>query len=195
VPADTLHGRAVHAYGDGALLVVSNLGTAYVPSAERSVLRTYLAALRADGIGWTLSRYERDGVRALAKLRGYPTCTGARDDDLAVCVEQGRRATHVWSVARSGAVVDLGALSRRYDRAVASPSGHVVASSYDGRSIAVVDVPRRRGVRASLPAGDYSYLREVHATDGRVAAVLGTDQGLRIAVYRLEPAARSVVVR
>ena len=195
VPADTLHGRAVHAYGDGALLVVSNLGTAYVPSAERSVLRTYLAALRADGIGWTLSRYERDGVRALAKLRGYPTCTGARDDDLAVCVEQGRRATHVWSVARRGAVVDLGAMSRRYDRTVASPSGHVVASSYDGRSIAVVDVPRRRGVRASLPAGDYSYLREVHATDGRVAAVLGTDQGLRIAVYRLEPAARSVVVR
>ena len=194
VPADTLYSHAVHAYGDGAMLVVSSVGSPYVPTTQRSVLRTYLSALRGDGIGWTISRHERDGVRPLAQLRGYPTCTGTLDDD-AVCVEQGRRATRVWSVARNGAIVDLGALSRRYDRAVASPSGHVVASSYNGRSIAIMDVPRRRGVRASLPAGDYSYLREVHATDGRVAAVLGSEQGMRIAVYRLEPTARDVVTR
>jgi Zn-dependent protease with chaperone function len=196
VPADTMYGHAVHAYADGSMLVVSNAGPVFVPSTRRSVLRTYLAALRADGTSWTISRYERDGVRTLAKLRGYPTCTGTHDDDVAVCVERGRRATHVWSVARSGTVVDLGALSRRFDRATASPSGHVVASSYGGRSIAIVDVPRRRGVRASLPVGDYSYLREVQASDGRVAAVLGEEQGLRIAVYRLDPAtARSVVTR
>ena len=195
VPADTTYSHAVHAYGDGAMLVVSNVRGADVPSPQRSVLRTYLAALRADAIGWTISRHERDGVHALAQLRGYPTCTGTHDDDLAVCVEQGRRATHVWSVPRNGAVVDLGALSRRYDRTVASPGGHVVASSYSGRSIAIVDVPRRRGVRVSLPAGDHTYLREVHATDGRVAAVLGGEHGLRIAVYRLEPAARDVVSR
>jgi len=150
VPADTLYGRAVYAYGDGAMLVVSHVPGTGVPSAQYSLLRTYLTALRGDGMRWTLSRYERDGSHALAQLRGYPTCTSTRDDDMAVCVEQGRRATHVWSVGRTGAV-DLGALSRRYDRTVASTSGHVVASSHNGRAIAIVDVPRRRGVRVSLP--------------------------------------------
>jgi heat shock protein HtpX len=187
LPADTLYAQAVHAYGDGALLVVSSARRAQPSSARRSMLSSYVAALRGDAIGWTISRYQRDGRHVLAQLHGYPTCTGTHADDLAVCVEARRRGTHVWSVARSGAVADLGALSSRYDRAVPSPSGYVVASTVGGRSIAIVDVARRRGVRTSLPAGDFSYLREVHATAGHLVAVLGAEQGMRIAVYRLDP--------
>ena len=190
VPADTLYGRPVHAYGDGATLVVAQAPRSMPPAAQRSVMSSYLWALRGDAIGWTLSRYERDGSQTLTRLRGYPTCASTLGDDVAVCVEQSRRGTHLWSVARRGAVVDLGRLSRRYDRASATPSGHVVASTYGGRALAIIDVERRHGVRTSLPSGDFSYLGEVSATDARVVAVLGGTQGTRIAVYRLDEAGR-----
>jgi Zn-dependent protease with chaperone function len=191
VPADTLYGSPVHAYRDGATLVVRQAPRSDLLAPQpRSVVRTYLMALRGDMISWTLSRYERDGSHALARLRGFPTCASTPNDDVAACVEQRRRGTHLWSVARQGAVVDLGKLSSRYERASATPNGHVVASTYTGRSLAIIDVARRRGVRTSLPSGDYSHLSEASATDARVVAVLVGEQGARIAVYRLD-AARS----
>ena len=148
-----------------------------------------------DAVGgaltWTLWRFERDGSHAVQRLRGYPTCAASTEDDVAVCVEQGRRSTRVWRVVRD-TVVDLGALPRRYDRAAASQGGTVVASSYSGRAIAIVDAARRRGIRTSLPAGDYSYVRELSAANDVVLAVLGTAQGLELAVYRLGMNPRAV---
>jgi len=94
----------------------------------------------------------------------------------------------VWRIVRD-TVVDLGTLSRRYDRATASQGGTVVASSYSGRAIAIIDAARRRGTRTSLPVGDYSYVRELSAANDVVLAVLGTAQGLHLAVYRLETGA------
>jgi len=44
----------------------------------------------------------------------------------------------------------------------------------------------RRGVRTSLPAGDYTYVREISATDTTVLAVLATEKGMRLGVYRVE---------
>ena len=194
VPADTLYGRPVHAYRDGATLVVAQDARRALLGTQRSVVRTYLAAFRGDLVGWTLSRYERDGGHALVRLRGYPTCASTARDDVAVCVEQRRRGTHLWSVARGGAAVDLGRVSSRYERASATPGGHVVASTYGGRSVAIIDIVGRRGVRTSLPSGDFSYLSEISATDARVVAVLGGEQGSRIVVYRLV-AAQPLVAR
>jgi hypothetical protein len=192
VPADTLYGRPVHSYHDGATLVVAQDARRALLGTQRSVVRTYLAAFRGDLIGWTLSRYERDGGHALVRLRGYPTCASTAQDDVAVCVEQRRRGTHLWSVARGGAAVDLGRVSSRYERAKATPGGHVVASTYGGRSVAIIDVVGRRGVRTSLPSEDFSYLSEISATDARVVAVLGGEQGSRIVVYRLVAAPKLV---
>jgi Zn-dependent protease with chaperone function len=196
VPADSLRGQAVYSYRDGATLVLATSPRRAEDFAARSIIATYFAALRGDAIDWTIWRYERGGSREVMHLRGYPTCA-AMADDAAVCVEQRGRAARMFSLARDGGLVDLGALSYRYDRASASPSGQVVASSFRGRRVAIVDVAHRRGVRTSLPAGDYSYLREISATDEVVGAVLGTSQGLRLAVYRLAPevAGASVAVR
>ena len=191
VPVDTLRGQSVFSYRDGATLVVgaspSNLGAL----SGRSVVASYLAALRGDALTWTLWRFERDGSHAVQRLRGYPTCAASTEDDVAVCVEQGRRSTRVWRIVRD-TVVDLGTLSRRYDRATASQGGTVVASSYSGRAIAIVDPARRSGTRTSLPVGDYSYVRELSGANDVVLAVLGTPQGLQLAVYRLGMNARAV---
>ncbi|MFL5617828.1 MAG: M48 family metalloprotease [Gemmatimonadaceae bacterium] len=185
VPADTLRGQVVYSYGDGASLVLGASPRLVGDIARRSVVASYLSALRGDGVSWTLWRFGRDGSRVVKSLRGYPTCVASADVDVAICVEQGRRAARVWRVERD-AFVDLGALSRRYDRATASQGGTVVASSYRGHAIAIVDAMHRRGVRTSLPAGDYSYVREISATDTTVLALLGTARGMRLAVYRLE---------
>jgi hypothetical protein len=185
VPADTVRGQAVFSFRDGATLVVGasprNLGALY----GRSIVASYIAALRGDALTWTLWRLERGGSRAVSSLRGYPTCAASSEDDVAVCVEQGRRTTRVWRVARDS-LVDLGTLSRRYDRATAGQGGTVVASSYSGGAIAVVDAARRRGIRTSLPAGDHSYVREISGANHVVVAVLGTAQGLCLALYRVE---------
>jgi hypothetical protein len=58
--------------------------------------------------------------------------------------------------------------------------------------VAIIDVVGRRGVRTSLPSADFSYLSEISATDARVVAVLGGEQGARIVVYRLETAKKLV---
>jgi hypothetical protein len=193
VPADSLRGQVVYSYRDGAALVIGVAPHDVDALRRRSIVATYFAALRGSAMDWTIWRYERVGSRVVMRMRGYTTCAGLAEDDVAVCVEQGRRTTHLWRVARDGGVVDLGGLPSRYDRAVTSTGGHVVASSYRGNSIAIVDVAHRRGVRTSLPAGDFTYLREVSATDAAVLALLGTEQGLRLAVYRLEPAAAESV--
>jgi hypothetical protein len=61
----------------------------------------------------------------------------------------------------------------------------VVASSFSGRAIAIVDAAKRSGIRTSLPEGKHSYVREISAANDVVLAVLGTAQGLQLAVYRL----------
>ncbi|HKP14991.1 MAG TPA: M48 family metallopeptidase, partial [Gemmatimonadaceae bacterium] len=193
LPADTLRGQPVFSFSDGATLVIGTSPSALGSLSGRSFITSYLAMLRGDALRWTLWRFDREGSSAVKTLRGYPTCAASTEDDVAVCVEQGRRSTRVWRIARD-TFVDLGILSRRYERATASQGGAVVASSYNGRAIAIVDAARQRGIRTSLPAGDYSYVREISAANDAVLAVLGTPQGgLRLAVYRLEtdaPAAR-----
>ena len=145
----------------------------------------YDTVYQRNAIVWTLWRFDRDGSHAVKGLSGYPTCAAAADDAAAICVEQGRRTTHLWRAERN-AIVDLGTLSRRYDRATASDGGTVVASSYRGHAVAVVDAMRRRGVRTSLPVRDYSWVREISASDSTVVALLSTQQGMRIAVYRIQ---------
>ena len=184
VPADTLRGQTVFSFRDGATLVVgaspSNFGALY----GRSMIVSYLAALRGNMLTWTLWRLERDGSRVVMRMRGYPTCAASAEEDVAVCAEQGRRSTRVWRIERD-AVTDLGQLSRRFDRATTSPGGTVVASSYTGRTIAIVDAARRRGIRTTLPGDDHTYVREVSAADDVVMAVLATAHGQQLAVYRL----------
>jgi hypothetical protein len=80
----------------------------------------------------------------------------------------------------------VGALSRRYERATTSRSGQVVASSYRDRSVAIVDVARRSGVRAALPEGEYSFASEMSAASDLVVAVVTGRGGARLAVYKVE---------
>jgi hypothetical protein len=188
VPGDTLFGQTLYSFGDGTTLAATVIPPRGAGGAPPSMLRTYLAAMSGNGIRWTISRYDRGGGRAVASARGYPSCAGTPDGELAVCVDQWRRATHVQSITRAGDLVDLGSLSNRYERASATPSGHVVASSIRGRSVAVVDVARRRGIRTSLPDGDNDFLRELTATDSGIVAVLSGSGGMHIAVYRLDAA-------
>ena len=186
VPMDTLRGQVVFASGDGTALVLGASPRLATDFARRSVVATYFAALRGNGVSWTLWRFDHAGSRAVKSLNGYPTCAAADDDTAAICVEQGRRATRLWRVERD-AFVDLGTLTRRYDRATASDGGTVVASSYRGHSIAIVDATRRRGVRTALPASDYAYVREIAASgDSTVLALLSVERGMRLAVYRVE---------
>jgi Zn-dependent protease with chaperone function len=184
VPVDTLRGQVVHSYGDGSSLVLGASPRLVTDFGSRSLVATYFSALRGNAIVWTLWRVDRDGSHVVKGLSGYPTCAASADDDAAICVEQGRRTTRLWRAERN-ALVDLGTLSRRYDRATASDGGTVVASSYRGHAIAVVDAMRRRGVRTSLPVSDYSWVREVSASDSTVLALLSTEKGMRLAVYRV----------
>jgi hypothetical protein len=62
----------------------------------------------------------------------------------------------------------------------------VVASSYRGHAIAVIDAMRKRGVRSALPASDLAYVREIRAGDSTVVALLSGRQGMRMVVYRFE---------
>ncbi len=68
-------------------------------------------------------------------------------------------------------------LSRRYQRASASPQGQLVASSYRDRSIAVIDVARRRGLRIVLPEASDSFTRDATATSNVVALILSGTGG------------------
>lgn len=122
--------------------------------------------------------------------RGYVRCSSGSEDDVAVRVDLGRRGAHVLSIAADGRVTDLGVLSRSDQRTTASRGGQVVVSSYRDRSLAVVDVARRRGVRAVLPDGDYTFTRDASATANEVAVVQTGQGGSRLVVYRLEPIAR-----
>jgi Zn-dependent protease with chaperone function len=185
IPMDTLRGQVLFSYGDGAALVLGASPRLVTDFARRSVVATYFAALRGNAIAWTLWRFDRDGSHAVRSLSGYPACAAAADENAAVCVEQGVRSTRLWRVARD-TVVDLGNLSRRYDRATTSDGGSVVASSYRGHAIAVVDAMRKRGVRTALPASDYSYVREISASDSTVVALLSGRQGMRMVVYRIQ---------
>jgi hypothetical protein len=100
-------------------------------------------------------------------------------------VAPGVPSPRLWRVARD-TVVDLGNLARRYDRATTSDGGSVVASSYRGHAIAIVDAMRKRGVRTALPTSDYSYVREISASDSTVVALLSGKQGMRMAIYRMQ---------
>ena len=189
VPGDTLYAQTLYTFGDGTTLTAGVETQSRNFGVRRPMLLTYLAALRGEGPRWTISLHGRDGRRALSTARGYPSCAGSADGETAVCVDQWRSTSRVWSVARTGVLVDLGGLPSRYDRASASPSGQVVASSRRGRSVAIIDVARRRGIRTSIPEGDYDVVRELATTNDGVAAVLGGGHGVRIAVYRLDAAA------
>ena len=185
LPMDTLRGQVVFTSGDGTALVLGASPRLATGFTRRSVVATYFSALRGNALSWTLWRFDRGGSRAVKTLDGYPTCAAAENDDAAICVEQGRRATRLWRVERDS-FVDLGTLARRYDRATASDGGTVVASSYRGHAIAIVDATRRRGVRTALPASDLSYVREIDASgDSTVLALLSAERGMRLAVYRL----------
>ena len=61
----------------------------------------------------------------------------------------------------------------------------MVASCYRGHAIAVVYSMRRSRVRTAMPANDYSYVREISASDSTVVALLSTEKGMRLAVYRI----------
>jgi hypothetical protein len=184
VPMDTLRGQVLFSYADGTALVLGASPHLATDFSRRSFVATYIATLRGDAVTWTLWRFDRDGSRAVKSVNGFPTCAASRDEDAAICVEQGRRMTRLWRAERN-TVVDLGNLARRYDRATATDGGTVVASSYRGHAIAVVDAMRRRGVRTALPSSDYSYVREISASDSTVVALLSTEKGMRMAVYRV----------
>ena len=132
-------------------------------------------------------RRDQEGAHLLTTLHGYVRCWPAADDDVAVCADQGVRGVHVLSIARSGQVVDLGTLSRHYQRATASPQGQLVATSYADRSLAVIDVARRRALRIALPEPSDSFVRDATATSDAVALILSGTAGPRLVVYRLGP--------
>jgi len=184
---DTLRGQSVFTYRDGSRLVMSLARNPMLAMRGRSILLTTLAAMRGLGMTWNLSRQDRAGVHLLTTLHGAVRCWPATEDDVAVCADQGVRGVHVLSIARSGQVVDLGMLSRRYQRASASPQGQLVASSYTDRSLAVIDVARRRGLRIALPLGSGSITRDATATGDALAILLSGEGGPRLLVYRLGP--------
>jgi hypothetical protein len=177
----------VFTYRDGSRLVVAIARNPFVPTRSPSTLWTTLTMLRGLNVTWRVWRHDREGSHLLASLHGYVRCWPAPEDDVAICVDQGRRGVHVLSIARTGRIVDLGSLSRRFDRATGSPQGRIVASSYRDRSLAVVDVARRRGVRLVLPEGSDGFTRDVTATANAVAVVMTGDGGPRLMVYRLGP--------
>jgi hypothetical protein len=138
-------------------------------------------------VTWQLSRQDRDGTHRLTSLHGAVRCWPAAAQDVAVCADQTLHGVHVLSVARNGAVVDLGMLSRRYQRASASPQGQLVASSYTDHSLAVIDVARRRGLHITLPLARGTVIRDATATGDALALALSGDGGPRLMVYRLGP--------
>lgn len=184
---DTLRGQSVFAFPDGSRLVMSLASNSMLRMRGRSMLWTTLAALRGFNVTWQLSRQDNAGTHLVTSLHGAVRCWPATEEDIAICVEQSVRGVHVLSIARSGAVVDLGMLSRRYQRASASPQGQLVASSYADRSLAVIDVVRKRGLRIELPTGSGAVTRDATATDDALAVALSGEGGPRLVVYRLGP--------
>lgn len=189
VPADSLRGQTVFTYRDGSTLVLAISRDALTDLRLRSTLWSMLAAMRGGGVAWSVWRHDRAGSHLVTRLRGYVRCSSGSEDDVAVCVDLGRRGAHVLSIAATGRVTDLGVLSRSDQRTTASRGGQVVVSSYRDRSLAVVDVARRRGVRAVLPGGDFTFTRDASATANEVAVVQTGPGGSRLIVYRLEAVA------
>jgi hypothetical protein len=185
--AAQLPGQSVFTYRDGSRLVLTLGRNPMLAMSGRSVLWTTLVALRGINMSWQLSRQDRDGVHPLATLHGPVRCWPATEDDVAVCADQSVRGVHVMSVAHSGQAVDLGMLSRRYQRATASPQGQLVASSYADHSLAVIDVVHRRGLHIVLPPSNASIIRDATATGDAVAVLLAEEGRPRLVVYRLGP--------
>jgi len=185
---DTLRGQSVFTFHDGSRLVMSLASNPLRALRGRSMVWTTLLALRGTHVTWQLSRQDREGTHLLTRLHGVARCWPAADEDAAVCADQSMRGgVHVLSIARSGAVVDLGMLSRRYQRASASPQGQLVASSYADHSFAVIDVGRRRGLHVALPLTQGSVIRDATATGDALALALSGDGGPRLVVYRIRP--------
>jgi hypothetical protein len=136
---------------------------------------------------WQIWRQDGDGAHLVTTLHGAVRCWPSTDEDVAVCVDQSVRGVHVLSIARTGGVADLGMLSRNYERASASPQGQLVASSYTDRSLAVIDVVRKRGLRIALPTGSGTVTRDATATRDALALVLSGNGGPRLVVYRFGP--------
>ena len=191
--ADQPHGQSVFTYRDGSRLILTLGRNPMLAMGGRSVLWTTLVALRGINMSWQLSRRDRDGVHPLATLHGPVRCWPATEDDVAVCADQSVRGVHVMSVAHSGQAVDLGMLSRGYQRATASPQGQLVASSYADHSLAVIDAAHRRGLRIALPPSSGSITRDATATGDAVALVLSGEGGPRLVVYRLGPLLESAM--
>jgi hypothetical protein len=145
LPADTLRGQTMLSFPDGTALVVgatpTNLGGLY----GRSLIATYFAALRGNALTWALWRLKPDGSRVVTRLRGYPTCAGSTEDDVAVCVEQGRRSTRVWRIARD--------TRHRSGNALAPVRPRDGEPGRNGRRV-VVQRPRDRHRRCSATARD-----------------------------------------
>ncbi|MBW8768630.1 MAG: M48 family metalloprotease [Gemmatimonadetes bacterium] len=185
--ADTLHGQSVFTYRDGSRLVMTLARNPIGAMRGRSMLWSTLAAMRGTNMTWQLSRRDRDGSHPVTSLHGYVRCWAATEDDVAVCADQSVRGVHVVSIARDGRFADLGMLSRRYQRASASPQGLLVASSYMDRSLAVIDVVPRKGVRITLPPATDGRTRDATASGDAVAILLSGEEGSRLLVYRLGP--------
>ena len=184
---DTLRGQPVFTFHDGSRLVMSLARNPMLVMRHRSTLWTTLAALRGMNVTWQLWRQDGDGSHLLTTLHGAVRCWPSTDEDVAACVDQGVRGVHVLSIARSGSVVDLGMLSRSYQRATASAQGQLVASSYSDHSLAVIDVVRKRGRRVVLPTGSDTVIGDAAATRDALAILLSGEGGPRLVVYRLGP--------
>jgi Zn-dependent protease with chaperone function len=185
--ADTLHGQSVFTYRDGSRLVLTLARNPIMTMRRRSMLWTTLAAMRGTNMTWNVSRRDRDGSHPVTSLHGYVRCWAATEDDVAVCADQSVRGVHVISIARDGVVADLGRLSRRYQRASASPQGLLVASSYMDHALAVIDVVPRKGLRIDVPSATGGFARDATATGDAVALLTTGEDGSRLLVYRLGP--------
>jgi hypothetical protein len=185
---DSLPKPPIFAFDDRTLLVAAPvMPTAGVASPGHLALASFIVALNAGGVRWDLSRVDERGSHPVLQIAGYPTCTPGANRDAALCLEQRAGMTRLWNVHRTGEPTPIARLGRRYDRVRVTADGIAVASSYAGRSIAMLAPEKATALTATLPNDGTRYIADVVGAPGMVATLGVASSGSLITLYRIAP--------
>jgi Zn-dependent protease with chaperone function len=138
--------RPIAAFADGGAIWT----TLARPNAPGETMMPVLLAL-SGAIRWELRGTDAQGEHFLADVDGFPACGPELDAAGALCVERSSNASRIWRAASARSITRVAALPPVYDLVHADAGDRVAGAERFGQRAIVVDVPRRRGFRLTIP--------------------------------------------
>ena len=168
-------------FGDGSTVVVPT----FVNMLRVGVSAMWMMPmLGMDPMRSELWRARGDSLVRIASVRGVPEC-GEPLGGVAACTTQHVKATSLYTIDASGAVVEVARLEARDGGVMALGPGPRAASMKFDRSVRTFDLAARRLTTIRLPAGS-DYASEVRTGDGYVVTLsYGENKRVKVSLYRI----------